>query len=282
MQYSTNFNLNKPERADQYNLDHWNGNTDIIDTELNALQNITNSTFKTALLNFCYPVGSLYWSSKSTNPASLFGGTWVQIKDRFVLACGDTYKTVGATGGASTVTLSVSNMPSHSHSFTPSGSVSAHSHGLNNHTHSFSHTHSTDSQGSHSHTTNTTSKSLTGSIPTGIGSWGYGMDNKPFGTGILSLINFDDSHGIGSSGTSIPVGGFSIDATHTHNTNSQGSHSHTTDSQSTSTTGPASGNTEDATPIFTGTQGTTSSDGSGSAFNILPPYVVKYCWERTA
>ena len=77
------------------------------------------------LTDTIYPVGSLYWSSKSTNPASLFGGTWVQIKDRFVLACGDTYKTVGATGGASSVTLSVSNMPSHSHSFSPSGEVSS-------------------------------------------------------------------------------------------------------------------------------------------------------------
>ena len=26
----------------------------------------------------------------------------------------------------------------------------------------------------------------------------------------------------------------------------------------------------------------TGSNGSGSAFSILPPYIVKYCWERTA
>ena len=132
MQYSTNYNMNKPELAEQYRLSHWNENTDIIDSNMKRiddltgnLQNITDSTFKTTLLNFCYPVGSLYWSSKSTNPATLFGGTWVQIKDRFVLACGDTYKTVGATGGASTVTLTVDNMPSHNHSFTPSGTVSS-------------------------------------------------------------------------------------------------------------------------------------------------------------
>lgn len=34
MRYSDNYNLNKPERLDQYNVDHWNDNTDIIDEEL--------------------------------------------------------------------------------------------------------------------------------------------------------------------------------------------------------------------------------------------------------
>ena len=79
------------------------------------------------LLNLVYPVGSIYLSSNNTNPGTLFGGTWVQIKDRFILAAGDYYSN-GATDGAATVTLTVSNMPSHSHSFTPSGTVGSHSH----------------------------------------------------------------------------------------------------------------------------------------------------------
>ena len=33
---------------------------------------------------------------------------------------------------------------------------------------------------------------------------------------------------------------------------------------------------------FTGTSSSTSSVGSTTAINILPPYIVKYCWERTA
>lgn len=45
-----------------------------------------------------HPVGSYYWSSESTDPSTLFGGTWAQMKDRFVLAAGDSYA-VGATGG---------------------------------------------------------------------------------------------------------------------------------------------------------------------------------------
>lgn len=45
-----------------------------------------------------HPVGSYYWSSDSTNPSKLFGGTWEQVTDKFVLAAGNTYK-VGAVGG---------------------------------------------------------------------------------------------------------------------------------------------------------------------------------------
>lgn len=98
----------------------------------------TSSTFY-QLFKLIYPVGSLYWSSNSTNPADLFGGTWTQIKDRFVLACGDTYKTAGATGGASAVTLTVANMPSHNHTFTPSGTITmnAHTHTIDSHSHTF-------------------------------------------------------------------------------------------------------------------------------------------------
>lgn len=60
---------------------------------------------KSELLNMVYPVGALYMSTSSTSPATLFGGTWERIKDRFILASGDTYTTIRGTGGAATVTL---------------------------------------------------------------------------------------------------------------------------------------------------------------------------------
>ena len=85
-----------------------------------------------------YPIGCIYISVTSTNPGTLFGGTWEQIQDKFLLCAGSTYS-AGTTGGASTVTLETTNLPSHTHS------VGAHAHGLNSHTHAGpSHSHTYD------------------------------------------------------------------------------------------------------------------------------------------
>lgn len=54
-------------------------------------------------------------SVNSTSPESLFGGTWKQIKDVFLLACGNTYSN-GATGGEATHKLTIQEMPNHNHS----------------------------------------------------------------------------------------------------------------------------------------------------------------------
>lgn len=40
------------------------------------------------ILETIYPVGSVYISVNNVNPADLFGGTWEQIKGRFLLATG--------------------------------------------------------------------------------------------------------------------------------------------------------------------------------------------------
>lgn len=50
-----------------------------------------------------YPVGALFWSSNPVSPASLFGGTWTQIEDKFILAAGVNYNN-GETGGSKTHT----------------------------------------------------------------------------------------------------------------------------------------------------------------------------------
>lgn len=66
------------------------------------------------ILSKVYPVGSIYMSLSSTDPKTLFGGTWERLKDRFLLAAGDKYS-VGATGGEATHTLTKDEMPSHNH-----------------------------------------------------------------------------------------------------------------------------------------------------------------------
>ena len=44
-----------------------------------------------SVIDMVYPVGAIYMSVNNTNPGNLFGGTWEQIKDRFLLSAGDTY-----------------------------------------------------------------------------------------------------------------------------------------------------------------------------------------------
>ncbi len=61
-----------------------------------------------------YPVGSIYLAVHEISPASLFGGTWEQIKDRFLLGAGEQYAQ-GETGGTAEETLSVEQIPSHTH-----------------------------------------------------------------------------------------------------------------------------------------------------------------------
>ena len=71
-------------------------------------------TFKQKLLDELYPIGSIYMSVNSANPNTLFGGTWEKIKDRFLLASGDTY-TAGDMDGEATHMLTTNEIPSHNH-----------------------------------------------------------------------------------------------------------------------------------------------------------------------
>lgn len=291
MNYTRNFNLRLPERNEQFNLDDWNDNTNSIDSAMqtnktNISNNATNitsiltglSTVNTEdtssifykLMKLIYPVGSIYWSGNSTNPGTLFGGTWTQIKDRFVLACGDTYKSVSATGGASSITLAVANLPSHNHSFTPAGNVSSHSHSFSG---SNSHYHTTKSQSPNS--SGIMSGDTSGTF-VAVTRWsadwgGTSADAHTTGRITRKSINHNGNKGGENSDQDSK---YTINFSHTHDI----SHTHTTDSQTVT----ISGTTGSATPTFTGTAGNTGSTGSGTSFSILPPYIVKYCWQRTA
>ena len=61
-----------------------------------------------------YPIGSIYMSVNTLDPSVIFGGTWVQVKDKFLLASGDTFAN-GETGGEINHTLTVSETPAHTH-----------------------------------------------------------------------------------------------------------------------------------------------------------------------
>lgn len=117
-----------------------------------------------------HPVGSIYESTDSTSPATLFGGTWKAMDAGRVLvaqgkaATGTTF-TAGATGGEETHTLTTSELPSHSHYFSGTTSESgwhthtfplSGSHGSASHVHdsdnNTSETFTTPGSGNHTHT----------------------------------------------------------------------------------------------------------------------------------
>ncbi len=249
MNYSTNYNMNKPQPADQYNIDHWNQNTDIIDTALQDIRSGTDSVLKETLLNFCYPIGSLYWSSNSTDPSTLFGGTWTRIKDRFVWAMGDS-DTVNDTGGEKTHTLTTTETPSHTHTISGStGSESSHTHSLGNHTHPLN-----GSGASTSHV------SLTGSL--------QAVTTSGERTGIVTGCNTTSN--AFQAGASAYRGTYTFDASHSHTLSGN------TSTPSSNTSGSGTSHSHGV-----GTLANSSTGGDG-AHNNMPPYINKYCWERTA
>lgn len=66
------------------------------------------------ILDMVWPVGRIYTSTDPTSPALLFGGTWVPIEDRFLLAAGTTYA-AGATGGEAEHALTAAELANHYH-----------------------------------------------------------------------------------------------------------------------------------------------------------------------
>ena len=183
-------------------------------------------------------------SANSTSPATLFGGTWEQIKDKFLLSSGATYS-AGSTGGEATHKLTEAEMPQHYHT------VDSHSHGLNAHTHYInSQTVSTTSNGGHNHFTMRNASS--GNQP-------------PFATVYLQGTRGGDNNYILAGGSQDADSGY---------TSSIGGHQHNVTVGGVYTDGN-SGSTANASP-------NTNNKGSSSAHNNMPPYLAVYVWKRTA
>lgn len=251
-----------------------------------------------------YPVGSVYISVNSTDPSTLFGGTWARLKDTFLLANGDVYAP-GSTGGSATKTIATTNLPAHNHTVNSAGehthTASTGSAGVHNHSASSAsagvHTHSlsgtSGAAGSHSHTRG--SMNITGTIKnndnfgvitsqgteTSSATGAFGLnaapknaDNEPDRyDGHSYDINFDASRSWTGSTSTAPnhthtIAGTAVSAgAHTHGitVNNSGAHTHTV------TVNSNGSHTH-----------TTNNTGGGVPLNIMPPYTTVYMWKRTA
>lgn len=150
------------------------------DVDINAANGLSD------LLNMIYPVGAIYLSVNATSPATLFGGTWERIQDRFLLAAGSSHG-AGTTGGAETVTLDTSQIPGHTHS------VPAHAHGLNNHVHSVgAHAHGLNG---HTHSVPAHAHGMGGHVHS-VGAHSHGLNNHVHSVGAHSHGLNGHTHGI--------------------------------------------------------------------------------------
>ena len=219
----------------------------------------TNTTqlATTAFVTAAIPAGViLLWSGSIASIPSgwlLCNGSsgTPDLRDRFVVGAGSTYA-VGATGGATTVTLSTTNLPSHTHSISATGTTGTESQG---HTHSgttnatdINHTHYVAGNTGAMSANNTHSHSYTNQNFSGSGGGGAAFSslNTQF---VDSTSTVDINHVHYFAATS----GY-MDQNNTH------AHSFTTGNISAN-------HTHNVT--VTGTSGAT---GSGTAFSILPPY----------
>jgi hypothetical protein len=241
----------------------------------------TESEINTKLSNLLlqiYPVGAIYISANSTNPGTLFGGTWKALdQGRVLIGANSTYK-AGATGGEFTHKITTSEMPSHTHTGTTGNESAGHTHSGTTGNQSAGHTHSwsgtTSSDGKHGHKSWTDS---TGSHQHNSGHGWHIADTDSSGKQCLSNSYV--------SGDSWSENVTSSNGAHSHSVGveSNGAHTHTV----SGTTGGISAN---HTHSFT-TGGisahhthsfTTGASGSGSAMNNMQPYLAVYMWQRTA
>jgi len=218
-----------------------------------------------------YPVGSVYMNALvQTDPNVLFNfGTWARITGKFLYAA-DTSDTLLGTGGASTVTLTQDNLPATATFTIPALDLSIDS-----------------ASTAHTHTTIETSSGTTGNVSGSGNTWMHRHNLLVYTGGSYPIENVygyaspasnqggETAHGYASKMTY--RGG---DAYYIDETNLQHTHSFTIPALAT---GEMSANeTHTHTGSTTAASKTISDFGSGTAFDILPPYVKVAIWYRAS
>lgn len=201
------------------------------------------------VLSLVYPIGSVFTSIVSTSPATLFGfGTWAAFGAGKMLIGLDSadvdFDTAEETGGAKTVTIGQTNLPNIS-----TGAGTSHNHTQNAHGHTQdAHNHTQDThnhtQNAHTHVITELRDATTGGATTNI------------------ALTADTTSTLGTKVTG--------STTPTNNT-------------VVATNQAATATNQVATPTNNAEAAHTHSlGGSGTALNVMNPYIVVYMWKRTA
>ena len=102
-------------------IDNKNELDNKIENNKTSILNLTNKENSNNVFLKTYPVGSIYISTSSANPSTIYGGTWErygQGKTLVGLNEGEPeFNTINKTGGEKTHTLTINEMPSHNHDF---------------------------------------------------------------------------------------------------------------------------------------------------------------------
>lgn len=84
-----------------------------------------NKTIREIIGYMAYPVGSIYYTTKTltkANLTSMYGGTWVQIIDKMLVGAGGNYS-LGSTGG-----YSLQATPVHNHTYSHTHTIGGNTH----------------------------------------------------------------------------------------------------------------------------------------------------------